>query len=423
MPRGAVTVQVGPQNAPPSGRPNEVNLQAGTHELTLTAPGYAPERIRVVARSGQVRDTTVTLTGLGSLTISGDVAGSSVRLSTGQIAQSPARFPDLKAGRYSAVISAPFHRLDSLTIDVLPFEENNLRVSLRPLYSTLRVRSNAPAVRLSSADNRAPSSTMPGVIFLEQGQREVLVESAGYAPIRLNLRSVAGTTVDTSLTMLTSAQAGDLARREALPKGILQLAADVDADIYVNGTREGRMQTTLTLVPGRYEVEFRHSLKTERFTVDVPSADLVVRQIYLRPQKSKALMYSALLPGYGHLYTKRARGYGYIAAFATGAAYTLLQNNLAAEKTSDHDAAYRQYLAATSVADAALHKNRAEAARLVANDATTRMMIGAAAVTSVYAIQLLDVAISRPRYGYRNQRPAFELGLAPSGLQLTYRFP
>jgi hypothetical protein len=423
MPRGAVTVQAGPQNAPASGRPNEVNLQAGPHELTLNAPGYAPERIRVVARSGQVRDTTVTLTGLGNLIFSSGVSGMSVRLSTGQTATTPPQFTNLKAGRYSAVITAPFHSPDSLTVDVVPFENNTRSVTLRPLFSTLRVRTNAPAVRLSSADNRAPQSTTSGTIFLEQGQREVLVESAGYAPIRLNLRSVAGTTVDTTLTMLTSAQAGDLARREALPKGILQLAADVDADIYVNGTREGRMQTTLTLVPGRYEVEFRHAVKTERFSVDVPSADLVVRQVYLRPAKSTALTMAAVLPGSGHLYTKQKRGYGYLAAFAAGTAFAVMQNGVAADKTSEHDAAYRQYLAATTVADAALFKGQAEAARLDANRATTLMTYGIAAAAGMYVIQLADLGWTRPKYGYRSQTPAFELGLAPSGLQLTYRFP
>jgi hypothetical protein len=423
MPRGAVTVQAGPQNAPAAQRPNEVNLQPGTHEMTLSAPGYASERIRVVARAGVVRDTTVTLTGLGNLILTSGVSGMSVRLSTGQTASTPAQFTNLKAGRYSAVITAPFHSPDSLTVDVAPFQDNTRSVTLRPLFSTLRVRTNTPEVRLSSADNRAPQSTTPGTLFLEQGQREVLVESAGYAPIRLNLRSVAGTTVDTTLTMLTSAQAGDLARREALPKGILQLAADVDAEIYVNGTREGRMQTTLTLVPGRYDVEFRHALKSERFSVDVPSADLVVRQVYLRPAKSTALTMAAVLPGSGHLYTKRVRGYAYLTAFAAAAAYTVLQDGVAADKTSNHDAAYRQYLAATTVADAALHKGRAEAFRSEANEATTRMMIGAAAVAGIYAIQMLDVSFTRPRYGYRSQRPAFELGMAPSGLMLTYRFP
>jgi hypothetical protein len=423
MPRGAVTIQAGPQNAPASERPNEVNLQAGPHELTLNAPGYAPERIRVVARSEQVLDTTVTLTGLGNLIFSSGVSGMSVRLSTGQTATAPAQFTNLKAGRYSAVIMAPFHSPDSLTVDVLPFENNTRSVTLRPLFSTLRVRTNAPAVRLSSADNRAPQSSTSGIIFLEQGQREVLVESAGYAPIRLNLRSVAGTTVDTTLTLLTSAQAGDLARREALPKGILQLAADVDAEIYVNGTREGRMQTTLTLVPGRYDVEFRHALKSERFSVDVPSADLVVRQVYLRPSKSKAMIRAAFIPGGGHIYTKQSRGYLYMGAMAGALTYVVLQNANAGELLKEYDGYLDQYRSASSVAEAASYRQQLLEAREDANLAIRMTGYGLLAAAGVHMVQFIDLNLTRPKYGYQSKQSPLSLSFAPNGLTLSYRIP
>lgn len=423
MPRGAVQVQAAPQRAPAPSRPNEINLHPGTHELTISAQGYAPERIRVVARSGLVRDTVVTLTGLGNLTVTSTIPGASVALSDGRTLPSPALFSGLRAGRYSAAISAPFHAPDSIRIDVQAFQENARSVSLRPLFSTLRVTSNAPAIQLSSTDNRAPQSTSPGVIYLEQGQREVLAQAAGYAPVRMFVRSVAGAVVDTSITLLSVAQARDLERREALPRGVLQLAADVDAEIYVNGTREGRMQTVLTLVPGTYDVEFRHPLKTERFSVNVPSADLVVRQVYLRPSKSTAMLTAAVLPGAGHIYTKQSRGYLYLGAVAGALGLAVVQNGLASDFTKEYDAYFAKYQSARTVAEAATYRQQLLQAREDANAAVRMTTYGLLAAAGIHVVQLIDLSLTRPKYGYRSTQGPFSASLGPGGWSLTYRLP
>jgi len=423
MPRGVVQVQAGPQRAPTPSRPNEINLHPGTHVLTISAQGYASEQIRVVARSGLVRDTLVTLTGLGNLTVTSPIPGTSVALSNGQTLSAPATFVDLREGRYSASISAPFHAPDSIQIDVNAFTGNTRNVTLRPLFSTLRVNTNVPTARLSSADNRAPTTPNPRVIYLEQGQREVLVQAQGYSPVRMFIRSVAGAEMDTTITLLSLNEARDQERRESLPRGVLQLAADVDADIYVNGNREGRMQTVLTLVPGTYSVEFRHALKTERFMIDVPSADLVVRQVYLKPSKSTALLVAGLLPGAGHIYTKQRRGYAYLGATVAGIAFSWMQNDLKQSHLAEHQSAYRQYLAATTIADAALYKSKAESTRLDANKSMDLLTYGLAATAGIYLIQLADLQLTRPKYGYRSRTPAFEMGFAPTGLKLTYRLP
>jgi hypothetical protein len=326
-------------------------------------------------------------------------------------------------GAYSYRLVKPFYRAAIDTVTVRPGLTSEVKPTFVADFSTLRVRTNAPAVSLSSVDNRAPQSTTSGTIFLEQGQREVLVESAGFAPIRLNLRSVAGTTVDTTLTMLTSAQAGDLARREALPKGILQLAADVDAEIYVNGQREGTMQTTLTLIPGTYSVEFRHPLKTESFSVDIPSADLVVRQVYLRPSKSKAMIRAALIAGGGHIYTKQSRGYVYLGAMAGALTFSVLQNVRVGELTKDYDEYLRQYRSTQSVAEASSYRQLLLQAREDANLAIRMTGYGLLAAAGVHVVQLIDLNLSSPKYGYQSKQRPFSLSLASNGLSLTYRLP
>lgn len=326
-------------------------------------------------------------------------------------------------GPYEYRLVKPFHRTVTDTMRLTPGGLVELNPRFAPDYATLRVRTNAPSVRLTAADNRAPQSTTPGVLFLEQGQREVTVEAPGFAPRQLMIRSLAGATIDTSITLLTQSEASDRARREALPKGVLQLAADVDAEIYVNGQSEGRMQTVLTLVPGTYDVEFRHPLKTERFSVDVPSADLVVRQVYLRPSKSIAMTTSLLVPGGGHFYTKRWRGAVYLAAMAGAGVFIWQQNELNGQHLRNHQTAFLNYVSARTVADAALHKASAEAYRADANKAADWMTYGMIAAGAVYVVQLADIQFTRPRYGYRSASAALELGLAPTGIQLTYRLP
>ena len=423
MPRGEVRVTAGVQNAPAPSRPNEIHLQPGVHEVVLASAGYAPQRVRIVARSGVIRDTSVVLTGLGDLQMISDVAGGTVRLSNGMTSSLPARFENIPAGPYTAAVSAPFHATDSLRFDVVPFQLNTQTVSLRPQFATLTVRSNAPGLRLSVTDNRAPQSPTPGLIYLEPGQRDVLVEAAGYAPVRLMIRSIAGAKIDTLVNLLTQDQAGEQAYRLSLPRGVLQLAADVDAEIYVNGRREGTRQTTLTLVPGDYDVEFRHPLKTERLRVNVPSADLVQRQVLLRPDKSTAMMRAAMVPGLGHLYTKQSRGYAYMAGTLAGFAFIYLQNSQAATFEADHDRLFAQYQTANSIESAASFRKQAEDARLSANTATNLMMVGWVAVAGVYAAQLVDLNRSRPKYGFRSSQRPLDVSLAPTGVHLTYRFP
>lgn len=329
----------------------------------------------------------------------------------------------LDPGMYSYRLEKPFYRPAEGVMEIVAGREYILNPTLSPNFSTLRVRANAPSIELSSAENRAPESTIAGTIYLEPGQREVVVAASGFAPTRIRIRSVAGASRDTMVTLLTQADADEIARRNALPRGILKLAADVDAEIYVNGNREGKMQAELTLAPGTYDVEFRHPLKRERLSVDVISADLVIRQVSLRPAKSRALLAASLLPGAGHMYTKQRRGYVYLGATVAGLAFSWLQNDAVNSKTSEYNQAFRQYQSAGSVEEAALYKAASERARLNANQATRMLTYGLAATAGIYLIQLADIQFSSPRYGYRSKMPAFELGVAPFGLQLTYRLP
>jgi hypothetical protein len=326
-------------------------------------------------------------------------------------------------GPYSYRLVKPFHQTVSDTFQLDPGGLVELNPTFVPDFAQLRVRANVPAFRLTAVDNRAPEAGSPDAINLEQGLREVTVEAPGYVPRRLMIRSTAGAMIDTTITLITESEASDLARREAMPKGVLQLAADVDAEIFVNGQREGRMQTVLTLIPGTYDVEFRHPLKTERFSVEVPSADLVVRQVHLRPSKSVAMATALVIPGGGHIYTRQWRGAAYLAAMAGVGVFIRQQDTRHGQLSRDYRSAFQDYQNARSIDDAARLKSRAEGFRADANHAADLMMYGLFAAGAVYAVQLADLQFTRPRYGYRSPAAALELGLAPTGVHLTYRLP
>lgn len=165
----------------------------------------------------------------------------------------------------------------------------------------------------------------------------------------------------------------------------------------------GRKNVVLTMVPGQYTVELRHPLRKQTFSVDVPTADMVRHFVELRPVRSRAITYSLFIPGVGNAYRKERRGYVYLGLFAASAVYansvyTGYNNDLVAY--SDAQDAYRR---AGSAEAAANLRSELLTQHKQVTDSRGALIIAAGVVAGVYAVQFLDVAISRPRYGYREK--------------------
>lgn len=404
------------------------NLIAVTHTIRIRMDGYRTEErlVRVEASRPNIESYRLTPT-FGLLRIpepdlefhvrsSEDLQEYRITYTAGETFRQP-------VGRYTYRLVKPFHRPVADSLDLKPGAMVELKPRFEPDFSTLRVRANTPSVRLSSKDNRAPESTMPGIIHLETGIREVLVEAEGHAPMRLRVRSVPGLTQDTTLTLMTTAQAEAMALLESMPKGVLHVTADLDAEIWLNGRSEGHRQATWTLIPGTYDVELRHPIQTRRLHVNVPSADVVHLEVHLRPSRQTAWISSVLIPGAGLIYTGRNRGYIYMASAASGLGFALAQQSIADLNTHTYRDAMIRYRAADNDAEATLYRNRALAAHRSANQATTRIGFGLGFAAGVHLFQLADVLLTSPAYGYRAMGVPMDVNLSANGIHLTYRFP
>ena len=205
-------------------------------------------------------------------------------------------------------------------------------------------------------------------------------------------------------------------------KATLRLEADVDAEIYIGGQSYGRTRVAVPMDPGVYSVEFRHPLKTERIMVQVPASGEVSRQVSLRPAKAPAVMSSLLIPGSGLISTQRPRGFVYLAGFAGAAYYAWMQSGLYDDFLDKHDEFYSEYASAPTTTLAIQLRQDAEKARLDANKAAEQITIGLAAAAGIYVLQLLDVGVSSPPFGYKGQSRPAQFSLAPTGIRFTYSF-
>lgn len=296
--------------------------------------------------------------------------------------------------------------------------------TLDPDFATLRVNANVPNFQLRAPDNNAPATNTRNEINLERGVRTVVVSAQGYADLSLRVTARPGARIDTTVVLESLAAVQDRQRREQMPRGILNVTADVpDAEIFINGERRGQGEVSLSMVPDTYQIEVRHPhLGRQQTRVFVPSAGVVEETLLLRPSRGQAVFLSALLPGTGHLYTNRNRGYFYLAGAAAAAGFTVwarLDYNAANDR---YDTALLNYQQANTLEDAARYRTEVLDAFGAQNTAYDNMMLGLAVFGGVYAVQMLDILILRPRYGYRGSRQTVQAGFGPQGANLTLRF-
>lgn len=403
-------------------------LLAQTYTVNVRLNDYESQQFQVTVDPSRpaIREVSLVPT-FGYLSVSSDAE---------QLFLSSATFPNeyrvnftsgtpqkLEKGTYQYRLSRQYYLDAAGSFVIEPGKTTTLEASQNPDFATLRVRSNASGTRLSALDNNAPTSTQNDIIYLEQGIREVSVIASGYEQLNLSIRAESGATIDTTVTLVSIEEAAERRRIESLPRGVLVVQSDVDAEIIVNGVSHGRGDISLTLAPETYTVEARHPLGNKRYSVRVPVADVVTHRIDLKPKRTTAYGLSAFIPGSGHLYTKRARGYLYLGATAALGALTYLSWSSQQGLQADYDASMASYRSANSVAEAAAFREQALGhynKQLDANNQMKTMIIGA---IGVYAIQLVDIIITQPRYGYReSSEQRLQAGVSSNGLTLSYKF-
>lgn len=299
----------------------------------------------------------------------------------------------------------------------------NVNITLEPAFGTLRVESNAHQFSLSAIDNEAPPTSVDNEINLESGRHTVRVEASGFATQELSLFIEPGQFITETIQLESFTERESRLARESLPRGLLEIAVDVDADILVDGEKRGVGEIAIALAPGSYDIEVRHPVRSRQFRAEIPSAGVYSELVYLKPSRSGAVTRSLLLPGLGHTYTKRSRGYLYLAAFAGAGAFTYLNHQQQQSLQSEMDELTAKYNSSNSTTEVANVRDEIEMLYPKVNNAHDLKMTGIYATAGLYLLQLADLLIFKPEYGYRestDSRISLSAGANRVNLTLTF---
>jgi len=116
-----------------------------------------------------------------------------------------------------------------------------------------------------------------------------------------------------------------------------------------------------------------------------------------QPSRGTSVALSIAFPGAGQIYSKRGIGWLWAVAGAGSAAFGVLsyQNKMA--KVKAFDSAYANYLNAQNVELARQYRAESEAHYTAMEKAHDNMMVGFGALAAVYAVQLIDALIAKPK--------------------------
>lgn len=196
------------------------------------------------------------------------------------------------------------------------------------------------------------------------------------------------------------------------PLGQLVVDADVNATIRVNGERIERGAERL-FAPGKYTVEFEHPLGSETKTVNIQENKKIELFKNFKPSREKAIGYGLFVPGGGHIYTMQNRGYIYLLGVLGGLTYSLHTHIKYKEVEDDLDAALNRYHSGTTVDEATNARYSVEVLlddRQEIFDRRNYALIGAAII---HGINILDILLTEPEYGYRDDRNRPEISISP----------
>lgn len=331
--------------------------------------------------------------------------------------------PSLPPGVYLYRLTSKYYIEEKGEFEITRENRTELNVSLKPAFGTLKINANTNKVRLRASNNEAPNSFINNIIYLEKGKKTVFVEADGYTSVKLEVQVEPGMMIEEVVRLETLNEQRDRLAREALPKGVLEITADLDAEIYVNGVKRGTGEIALALTPGLYDVQLRHPSKSKKLKVSVPPAGIYSELVFLKPSRRAAITRSVLFPGLGQIYTKQQRGYAYMATIAGSGFYTYMQLQKQRELQSEIDDLSIMYKSATSTIEAdGLRKELMDRYSKASNAHSLKSnviyMIG-----GVYLLQVLDLMIIEPKFGYRDtNKSAIQASIKTGKVSLKIAF-
>jgi len=307
-------------------------------------------------------------------------------------------------------------------------EQNTAGIQLNVFPSNARVRINQQLIDLSESIE-LPEGTHRLEVSLDgyETYSEILVTERGQQIERsISLQANTGALqfrVNPSFAQVVLRDSNDrqidqwtgIQRIESLRTGSYSLI--VSADSYQSHEEEFEIYndelTEITIRLEREAVTGEKVSQTEKLPLDLSSL----------PSRNTALASSFFMPGAGHIYSGRNRGYLYLLGGLASGGYILY--SLKQEQTieSDYNSALQSFSNAATMTQSNQFRDDAVQHFNDWNDLVDRRTIALAALTGIYAIQLLDILITTPERGYRNSpKSGWQTSATASGIRFKYSF-
>ncbi len=183
--------------------------------------------------------------------------------------------------------------------------------------------------------------------------------------------------------------------------GILVVETDVLARIFVDG-RPLEQGDELQLETGTYQVRIDHPLGNKTRRVNIQENHQTNLFEVMRPSRSDAFFLGLFIPGAGHIYTKRERGYLYLIGTLAGLGFSVYNYLEFDNLDQEVNVAMQEYNRATNIEDANLSRRRVEQLVKDRNERHDYFIYSIAGAGVFYGISFLDLLFSRPEFGYRS---------------------
>ncbi|MAC33170.1 MAG: hypothetical protein CME38_06135 [Haliea sp.] len=247
----------------------------GEHSVRLEAPGYQPLESRITVARGGESSFSFTLEPLpGELSVTSHPAGATLWLEGENCGTTPVESLSLPPGEYQLRLEHPRYLPHQQTLAIEGRgEQQTLAVDLLPAWADLRVDSS-PGGATVHIDGEAVGST-PATLEVLQGERRLVLELAGFAPLTRKLDLVAGETQD--LGTLTLQPAAGVLVLSSQPGG---------ANVTLAGEFLGQTPLEVELPPdqARRLLLTRPGYRRHSETVQLAAGSREEKRIRLQPQ-------------------------------------------------------------------------------------------------------------------------------------------
>jgi len=269
---------------------------------------------------------------------------------------------------------------------------------------------------------------LPGSVELSAGTHRLEISLVGYESYSEILVVERGQQIERTLSL--QAHAGGLQFRvnPSFAEAVLKDSDNREIERWTGIRRMNQLQTgTYTLLVSA------EGYQSHEEVIEIQKDEVIQKTIRLEtlpdviapnlPSRGTAVTTSLLLPGSGHIYSGRSRGYIYLAGGLAAAGFAAWTFMAEGSIESDYNSALERFSGTSDFNDAIQYRNEAMRHYNDWNDLIDRRTIALAAFAGIYAIQLVDILISSPDRGYRRSAGSgWQAGTTGSGVQLRFNF-